>query len=123
MKEPMEVEEKENYLSCGMLLMKRSSTQSIEDDNISTIPSPLGLQNFESFFEQPKLFRGFSDIRENEKDAFLELFGEEQPFRKIIKVDDESLWNGVEAEEFDVFSLPFGQREDMLGESRQFGSA
>lgn len=35
-------------------------------------------------------------------------------FKRVSKMEEESVWH-VANEELDIFSLPFGQREDMLG--------
>lgn len=47
----------------------------------------------------------------------------QEPFSRGRKMDEEEWeWQGA-VEELDIFSLPFGQREDMLGESQYFGSS
>ena len=56
---------------------------------------------------------------EPKHDLFMDLFGEEQCFKKNKIEEDIFSWN---LPDFDLFSMPFGQREDILDESRYFGS-
>ena len=108
-----------------MVLSTKNSTKSIEEENLTfnTCPSSFKLQHFESVYEQPRLFSGFSEIRDErqKEDVFLELFREEQMFKRGSKMEEESVWH-IANEDLDIFSLPFGQREDLLGESQYFGS-
>jgi hypothetical protein len=53
------------------------------------------------------------------KRDFLDLFGEELSFNKNKMEEEIFNWNQPD---FDIFSMPLGQREDILGESLFFGS-
>jgi hypothetical protein len=102
----------------GIVLSTKNSTRSMEEENFC-FPSTLKLKTFESFFEQPKLFKEFSEVNQELKnDPFFDLFKEE-PFKKIRVEEDNFDWSNHDLS--DVFSLPCGQREDILCESRLFG--
>ena len=103
-----------------MGISAKLSTKSVEEEQLNT---NIGLKTSENIFEAPKLFKGFSDIREEEpkEDPFMDLFSNEQSFKKFGRMEEESEWNQGMMEEFDIFSLSNNQREDFLGESRAFG--
>lgn len=71
------------------------------------------------FERRPVLFKECSEmINEPRNDLFMDLFGEEQNFKKSRMEDEIFNWNQPD---FDVFSMPFGHREDILSESQYFG--
>ena len=69
-----------NEYGTGIAFTTKTSTISEE----ITYPEPPKLQNFDSFFEkQPSLFKGTSELNNEPKnDLFMDLFGEEQVFKK-----------------------------------------
>ena len=66
------------------------------------------------------MFKGISDLnQESKNDGFFDLFREDMEVKKSNRMEEELF--SCEHQEFVVFSMPFGQREDILGESRPFG--
>ena len=100
-------------------MISKCSTQEIDEDNFA-LPSEVKLKNLESCNDQPRLFKGYSEYyQENKNDVFMEFFNEDH-FPGKTKMDEEIA--GWPAHEFDVFAMPFRQNEDILGESQGYGS-
>ena len=100
------------------MLSYKNSTKSMEEDNFA-LPPEIKLQNFDSFLERPNLFKGMSELQqENKHDNFMDIFN-----------DDKSFENRMEGEcmewqhDLNVFSSSFALRDDIMGESQGYGSA
>lgn len=73
------------------MLLNKNSTKSIEEENFNYYcePSSVHLQRFESHYEQPVLFKGISEFKE---DDVMGLFRKEESFVKERKMEEELSW-------------------------------